>query len=348
MRRRAFLASVGLLAGCPARRDGDGSPAAEPTVTATPAGPPVAPQRVVVENAAERDRFATVVVERDGRTFFSASASLFAGGREVFTDVVSRGGSYDLIVETAGGDRLTDAWTVDDTVDGLSVVLDGDGVDAWRTARCTPDCAAARGGEGVDLPLVGDGQGRWYSAGDVVLRNPTAGPRTARLELLLDGERLLDYRYRVPARCDLVIPATFRSGIYEVRVEAGGETVSERWHVPEEPRQYVRLSTPLSTTCGPASTVLVLENFDDEPHRIDVTVARDGESVFGARHDLAADGRQVVRPAVDPGLHRVRVAVDGTTTISGDWWTCSRHGLAFVFVDATGDVTFRQSRPEPG
>jgi hypothetical protein len=301
-----------------------------------------------VENAAESDRYVTVVVERDGRTFVSESSSLFAGGREVFTGVVSRGGTYDVVVETAAGDRVTDTWTVEPAVDGLSVVLDGDGVSLWRTARCVPDCAASEGGEAADLPLTGDGRGRWYSAADLVLRNPGETPTQARARVSLDEESILDYRYRVPARTDLAIPTTFRTGLYDVRVDAGGRSLADEWHVPEEPRRYYRLGSAITATCGPAATVLRLENHDERSHRLAVSVARDGTPRFTDQRVLDADEAVALRPAVDPGRYRVTVEMDGTRSVQGDWWACSRHGFATAFVDATGDLTFRQSLPAPG
>lgn len=346
MDRRALLASLtAALAGCPASPEGvelDGSsptPTRTPASTPTPAGPPVGPQRVTVRNTTSRPEFVTVVVEADGRTFFVESLDLPSGTQLTFGDVVARGGTYAVLVETDGGTRTRYRWRVEEGLDGLVVTL-ADGISFWRTARCRPGCALATGGERPDLPLVGDGSLRWYGAAGVVLRNPRDGAVAVDLGVDLDGETILRHGYRVPPGSQVVVPVTFRSGEYRVRVGVDGRTLEREWPVPEMPQRYVTLADPVDFGCGPANTVIRADNRDGERHRLRMVVRRDGGVRFDETFELAPGGTREVEPVSESGRYEVRFETDAGASLEGTWWTCPPRGPGSVLISATGEVLF--------
>jgi hypothetical protein len=293
-----------------------------------------------VGNTHATTEFVTVVVEAAGETVFVESRELVPGERHTLGDVLSTGGTYDVIVETAAGDRATYRWTVVDGLDGLAVTL-ADGIDVVRTVRCGPDCALA-GGDATDVPLVGDGTGRWYAPARIVLTNPSTETVPASMTVSLYDSTLLDYRYRLPRETQVVVPVTYRSGRYRVRVETAAGRVAGDWLVPEVPTRVVDVST-LSVGCGPANTQLRVENDDNRPHVLDVEVERDGERRFSERYTLAPGDRQTVVPVGESGRYTVRLRLDDRMERTWTWWACPPHGPATLAVDATGTPTFRQA-----
>ena len=300
----------------------------------------MSPQSVSVGNTHATTEFVTVVVEAAGETVFVESRELVPGERHTLGDVLSTGGTYDVIVETAAGDRATYRWTVVDGLDGLAVTL-ADGIDVVRTVRCGPDCALA-GGDATDVPLVGDGTGRWYAPARIVLTNPSTETVPASMTVSLYDSTLLDYRYRLPRETKVVVPVTYRSGRYRVRVETAAGRVAGDWLVPEVPTRVVDVST-LSVGCGPANTQLRVENDDNRPHVLDVEVERDGERRFSERYTLAPGDRQTVVPVGESGRYTVRLRLDDRMERTWTWWACPPHGPATLAVDATGTPTFRQA-----
>ncbi|WP_152039767.1 hypothetical protein [Salinigranum salinum] len=353
--RRGLLALVATgLAGCggfagggggEGEPDGDGNQVARRTTTrrtnapATPTGPPVSPQSISIGNTHATTEFVTVAVEFAGETVFVESRELVSGERHTLEDVLATGGTYDVVVETADGDRTTYRWDVIAELDGLAVTL-ADGIDVVRTVRCEPgvDCAVEAGGDRLDAPLVGDGTGRWYAPAQVVLTNP--GPPTeATLAVSLFGRTLLDVRYRIERETQIVVPLTYRSGTYRVVVETPDGRVDDDWHVPEEPSQVVDVST-LDVGCGPANTAMRVENRDDATHVVDVGVERNGVERFAGRYALDPGERREVVPVSDSGRYVVRLRVDGGAEETRTWWSCPPQGPVTVTVDGTGGVAF--------
>jgi hypothetical protein len=305
-----------------------------------PSGPRVRNQSISVGNPRAEPAFVTVAVEFRGSTAFVESLELVPGERRTVRTPIDRGGRYDVVVETADGDRATYRWEVVEGLDGLAVTLT-DGISVLRTVRCGADCAAFESGERLDEPLVGDGSPRWYAPAQVVLRNP--GPSTeAGLSVALDGEALVGARYRVAHGARVVVPLTYRSGTYRVAVETRGERVAGAWRVPEEPSRVVDLST-LTVGCGPANSQLRVENGDGETHAVTVTVERDGEVVFGERFVLNPGGGATVVPVDESGRYEVGIRLDGGSETRATWWSCPPNGPATVAVDATGRVALRQT-----
>jgi hypothetical protein len=149
------------------------------------------------------------------------------------------------------------------------------------------------GGTAGDLPLIGDGTGRWYAPASLRLDNPTETDRE--VGVAVDGDDpseagLLDYRYLVPRNTGLTVPLAYRSGRYTVRVTDGDVTRRTRWPVPEVPVRYVTLGPgPPAYGCGPAVTTLRVSNLDGDPHRVTVTVVGTADGGAG-RGDGGTDG----------------------------------------------------------
>ncbi|WP_318568223.1 hypothetical protein [Salinigranum marinum] len=340
-RRLLALLSTGV-AGCGgAARGGEprtpAGPASGPEPTRT--GPSVSPQSVSVGNTRPTRQFVTVAVERAGETRFVESRELVPGERHTTGDVLSTGGTYDAVVDTADGSRTTYRWTVVDELDGLAVTL-ADGIDVVRTVRCGPDCALGDG-ERLDAPLVGDGSARWYAPAQVVLANPGASAE-AEVTVSLDGRTLVDARYRVPHETQVVVPLTYRSGTYRVGVETAAGGVVGDWRVPEEPSRVVDFST-LAVGCGPGNTQLRIENDDDRSHAVRVAVEREGTVRFAERYRLDPGERRAVVPVAASGRYEVCLRSAGGTERTWTWWACPPHGPATAAVDATGTATFSQS-----
>jgi hypothetical protein len=357
-RRRVLALAPTLVAGCGERiddgrtgeeggngtgSDGEGDGArrtAAPSRDRTASRQSTSPQEITVENAHGTTEFVTVAVESEEGTVFVESRELVPGERHTARDVLAMPGSYDVIVETAAGNRATYCWEVVDGLDGLAVTL-AEGIEFVRTVRCGPDCAVADAGESVDVPLVGDGSARWYAPARVVLTNPGAATDAA-LTVSLDGRTVVDYRYRVARETRVVVPLTYRSGTYRVIVETPAGRTTGDWRVPEEPSRVVDVST-LDVGCGPANTTLRLENADDRPHAVGLRVEHDGTVRFVGEYRLAPDERRTVVPVVESGRYDVSLRVDGGREETWAWWSCPPHGPATVLVDATGTATFGQA-----
>lgn len=347
LRRRRLLALFPiLLAGCgeasertSTRTSEPTSGSARPASTPTPTGPRVRRQSIAVGNTRPEPQFVTVAVEFEGETVFVESRELVPSERHTMRTPIDRAGTYDVVVETAGGDRTTYAWQVDDGLDGLAVTLTA-GIDLIRTVRCDLGCPAVLGGDRLDEPLVGDGSPRWYAPAEVVLRNPGTAVEAV-LSVSLDGESLVDARYRVARESRVVVPLTYRSGTYQVAVDVNGERVVSEWRVPEEPTRVVDL-TSLAVGCGPTNSELRVENYDDDTHTVDVSVERDGDVRFTEQFRLGPDERRAVVPVRDSGRYEVRWQVDGGVEGTETWWSCPPHGTATLLVDATGTAALSQ------
>lgn len=373
MQRRRLVASlVGLcglsgLAGCdalpvggpdvergatsvpPPRTARDAADASDGPVTATRPG---LEQTVTVANPHPSGAYVTVVVEPTGgadtggaRAAFVRSFGVVSGERRTVPVDLPEPGGYRVVVETASGLRDSFEWTVEESLDGLAALLADDGVAFWRTVRCGSDCALARVRTAADLPLVGDGSGRWYAPASVVLRNPASDSATPSLSVALDGRTVLDADYDVPAGAAVEVPVSFRSGTYEVTVASGGDARTGRWLVPEEPSRVVDLPA-LSFGCGPANTELRVVNGDEREHRVDVAVydADRSRRLYAGREILAPGESSSVVPVASSGQYAVRVDVDETDPFWSDWWSCPPRGPATVLVDVTGGASLTQSR----
>ena len=391
MDRRTLLSLVAAgatgLAGC-------GSPGGETeTVTETPT-PEEGTEPQTTTPAAERVErelslwnptpdpvFTTVVVTRGGRDIYFDTVDLIPGERNTSRVSVPLGAT-EVLVETDAGIRARSEWTVDGVGDGLEVVLGRDDAEFWGRVACHPsrDCSVADGGEASDLPLVGDGSGRWYAPAGVVVENP-GDEMGARLRVGLSGATLLDRTYRIPSQTRLSVPVTYRTGTYRVVLETDAQTVETEWSVPAEPTKYIDTQSG-AVGCGPANTTLTIANRDDEPHQLALRIESEGEASDGEASDgeasdgeasdreasdgEASDGgaferrfdlepgevREIV-PTTESGPKRVTASIDGGRERDGSaltetWWSCPPRGPASVVVDATGSLTFAAAGPKPG
>jgi hypothetical protein len=339
--RRRFVALLtAAAAGCGGSRGESASTPQKGSRATTTPTEPATRQSVTVGNSHATPEFVTVAVESDGKPLLVESYDVVPGERRTFGEVPAGADAYDVVVETAAGSRSTYRWRPGAELDGLSVTL-ADGIDFLRTVRCGSDCPLVVTGTTVDRPLIGDGTGRWYAPGRVVLANP--GPATeASLAVWLYGESLVDARYRLPRETEVVVPLTFRSGTYRVAVETAAGRVAGDWRVPEEPTRVVDVAT-LDVGCGPATTELRLRNADDRPHTVRVAVERDGDLQFEGEYTLASGERRAVVPVDASGRYTVRFSLDGGAERTGAWWACPPYGTATVLVDATGTAALQRS-----
>ncbi|MDS0294109.1 hypothetical protein [Halogeometricum luteum] len=310
-------------------------------------------QTVSLGNPHATAGYVTVAVESPaGETAFVESLELAPGERRPVVARLPAPGPYRVVAEAVDGRRGTFEWDAEERLDGLSLTLSAEGFEFWRTAVCRGACRLASGG-GEDEggpPLTGSGVGRWYAPASLVLRNPASAARTARVGVELDGRTVLAATYDAPARTQVEIPVTYRTGEYRVRVDidgdgdSDGETLTRPWSVPDQPSLFVDLEGR-TTGCGPANSELVVLNADDEPHAVSVAVESGGdETLFAERWDLAPDERASVVPVEDSGRYGLRVRVDDGDPFYSSWWSCPPRGPATVIVDATGGASVSQSR----
>ncbi|KAB1187561.1 MULTISPECIES: hypothetical protein [Haloferax] len=355
MNRRALLSLVAAgvtgLAGCgspegetetetPTPEEGTG----DSTVT-TPAQERV--ERVLsVWNPTPDSVFTTLVVSRDGRDVYFENLDLVPGERSTSRVDVPLGDA-EVLIETDTGVRASSAWTVDDARDGLEVVLSRESAEFWGMVSCPPGraCSVDQGGEAVDLPLVGDGSGRWYAPAGVVVENP--GSETAtRLRIGLSGSPLLDRTYRVPARTRLSVPVTYRTGEYSVVVETDERTLETTWSVPDEPTKYIDTESG-TVGCGPANSTLTVANRDDEPHQLTVRIETETDT-FEQSIELAPGETRDLVTVTESGPKQVFASLETGAETSGTWWSCPPRGPASIVVDATGSLALRTAGPKPG
>ncbi|KAB1198248.1 MULTISPECIES: hypothetical protein [Haloferax] len=355
MNRRALLslvaASVTGLAGC-------GSPEGE-TETETPTpndGTTVEQTTTPAEERVERQLsvwnttpspvFTSVGVTRGGRDVYFETIDLVPGERNT-NRVDLPLGETAVVVETDTGIRATTAWTVGGVRDGLEVVLGRESAEFWGRVSCDPnrECSIADGGEEPDLPLVGDGSGRWYAPAGVVVENP-GSETTARLRVDLFGTTLLERTYRIPSETRLSVPITYRTGTYRVVLETDDVTVDTPWLVPDEPTKYVDTESG-AVGCGPANTTLTLENRDDQPHRLSLRIESETDT-FEQELDLVPGETRDLVPVVESGPKQVFARLETGVEASGMWWSCPPRGPASIVIDATGSVALRSAGPKPG
>jgi hypothetical protein len=375
--------ATGGLAGCNALRDagpfGD-DPTERPTRTPrpTPAGPPVPEQTIEVANDRAESVYLTVAVvapgsgdgasdpdegsERgdtatpavdpdataapdDARTVFVDSATVPAGREATFPNVLRTAGEYEVVVETAEGERVTHTWRATEDFYGLSVSL-GEGVSFRNAARCGPDCPLSLGGESGDvdqLPLIGDGSGRWYSPATLFVTNPTGTDREVGLRLSLRDETLFDYRYALPGGSRVSIPASYRSGDYDLRVTPErGESVEDVWPVPAVMERHVTLGESVALGCGRATAELQFRNADRDRRAVAVTIRRNGERLYRGTVNLGPDEHRTLSPVSGSGRYEVSLRSDSGSRTTGTWWACPPHGPAAVLIDSSGQLFFRQ------
>jgi hypothetical protein len=352
MDRRALLALVPtVLAGCGGLElgsDAGEDPATEPTTarpTATDAagrrtagstsqsvgGPPRA---VRVANDTPNPAYVSVVVADGETTRFIESGEVPAGESRSFGDFAVEPGTYDVVVETAAGRRTTRTWRVADggAETELAARVESDGIHLVERAYCELDCP----------PVSQGGTTTWddrpRARGRVELRNEGGAARTVRMRLVADDDRLAEYEYAVPAGTTLVVPAYGRGSNYRVEVRRGGDWRAFDWGVGDGERLYVDLTaTDARFRCGWRNRDLRVRNADDVPHRLDVAVTTDGETLFEETYELDA-GAETLDPSVveNAGQYEFRIRSDRGAEASYVWNVCPPRGPVWVVVDDEG------------
>lgn len=360
MRRRRLLATLPFvtgLSGCGGLAfDADeATPTPTTTGTARPTSESEPPddarsQFVSVKNTRSSDVYLTLVVE--GESTFVESLELFPGEEVRFPVVVGADGEREVVLETTDGERATYQWQPAAALDGLATYLTTGGVEFWRHVRCLSGCAVDEGGESADLPLIGDGSGRWYAPASVVVRNPAGGSKSVDLGVSLRGESLLAKRYRLLGESQLSVPISYRTGEYTVEVTVDGRTLTNQWPVPDVPQRHVTLGEGVEFGCGPADTTLALSNRDSEPHTLVVEIRRDDQAVFERRVRLDAKTERRLTSVARSGPYEVVVERDpeesDSSRTTATWWSCPPRGPATIVVNAAGGVSLQQGGPRPG
>lgn len=373
MRRRTVLAGVaglsGLtgLAGCAlfpvdgwnpedarATRSTEAfapSEASTPYRDSDPADNVFRARAVRVENRTRRERYVTVAVDEGDRMVALRNATVPAGATVSHPDLVAKRGSYTLTVDTAAGATAVREFVVSEGVGDLTVVLGNDGIATRQTARCRPGCPPLSTGGFVAEVLRPETTVRRRGVGRLLVRNVGTETRRVRVRLWSDresvGERLLDYRYRVPVGLRLVLPIVAVGGRYEVAVSVDDRTLRRPWHVPAESAVEFGVGTGVSAVCdavsgwstrtyGPFRLGRIV-NEDDEDHHLYVSVHHRGSVALDDHYVLEA-GETVDVGFETPALSDVELVArtgDGEDLVA-TWTHCPPPGELVLVVDEDG------------
>jgi hypothetical protein len=289
---------------------------------------------VRVANDTPDPAYVSVVVTDGEATRFIESGEVPAGEARAFGDFAVEPGTYDVVVETAAGRRTTRTWRVGDaaTETELAARVEPDGVHLVERAYCELDCP----------PVSQGGTTAWadrpQARGRIELRNEGEAARAVRMRLVAGGDRLAEYEYAVPAGTTLVVPAYGRGSNYRVEVRRGGDWRAFDWGVGDGERLYVDVTAAGARfRCGWRNRDLRVVNADDVPHRLDVAVATDGETLFAETYELDAGG-ETLDPSVveNAGQYEFRIRSDRGEEASYVWNVCPPRGPVWVVVDEEG------------
>lgn len=390
MDRRRFLSTVcvtgvsSLLAGCEAldgvvsggaqTTPGDGTENAtrEARTTASPkartttrdASVEELPEArsLVVRSRIDTARSLRLRVIDDGSDVFEQEVEAAAGAVLRRRNVVRSGGRYRVLVEPLAVSDASPSsfqWRVQESFGDLEILLTEDGVRYAQQVACTPACEpVSRDGTAPSLPYTTNST-RLFDPARIELHNPTAEPRTARVNVTDGDKTVLAYTYEVPPGLRPTIPVIGSTGSYDVSVSTAGSSRQYDWKVPEQPRLFVRLGETLRVDCGRVSGTVLMQNKHDSNQRMTVTVERD-EQVITERTVALFSGEIARIPDATEGAgqYQVRAGAEkvdgdddpleddrlsGTETDSesdatSDWFVCEGSAVAEVDVEATGLV----------
>jgi hypothetical protein len=300
-------------------RGGDGDAVAEP-------------HGVVVENDSGRERYVTAVVTTAaGAELLVASRTVGDEATERFPGLVATAGTYDVVVETADGERVERAWRVDEARGDLRVRLDRE-PSALTVARCDPECPPlSTGGDRLTYD-AGSARGTFY----VENRRDATLPVT--VELASAYRRVLRYEYDVPPAVRVAVPAVgWGEPEYRATVVADGTTATERWRRADGDRMYAVVDDGTRFLCDTHVRDLRVTNRTDRRRDLSVTVRGDGEPTFESRFDVPASSRlrrrNVVPPASRYGF--ALSTADGESR-SFQWDICPSRGAIEVVLGDGG------------
>jgi hypothetical protein len=374
---RALLGTVGLgsVSGCNALVDsnatttpaeaaaspasGDSRPSSPAdatrasTATAEPyhtAGAPLLdrPRGVHVRNLGSTERFLTAIVSDDEREVFADSAPIPAGETASFPGLLATAGTYDVLVETADGDRGRYEWEVDEALDDLWVDLTP-GLSFRRPVLCLTDCAFAVVGEGDDSDGDGDDQVVAYDvpadldvaaalgrAPALALDNDAPESRRVRLHVWQAGTLHFASTFVLPADVRLLVPVSPANRRYDVVVRtADGEAIYD-WQPTVRTTLYASVAETPTFRCGYADHDVQVRNETDRARRVVVRVLTGDETLFERAFELDPREAETVPSAVDPaGPFRFEVEV-GSETERYNWVRCAPNGPIVVAVRDDG------------
>ncbi|SFR51607.1 hypothetical protein [Halogeometricum limi] len=297
------------------------------------------PRGVVVRNVGVESRFATVVVARGDETVFVESADYApqgTGRTRRYPELVARRGTYEVYVETGDGATGRGVLRVDDVHDDAVVEL-GPAVRVRQTVRCAPDCGAiSRGGDAKPF-----GNPRWpevdaWAGYTVTVANAGENTHDVRVVFDVDGETVLDYRYRPPRGTVLGFPTVPPLRRLRVTVEANGD----RWRGRLDEDRSVALPLAVDgdgvrVDAWPDAGADLRVRNERGPRTVTVTLTRSGNRVAEWSGELDENGTATVDDFVPgPGLYRVVMTLgdggDGGARTSTRSVVVTRHGLLLV------------------
>ncbi|WP_129112873.1 hypothetical protein [Halegenticoccus tardaugens] len=269
MRRRVILAAVTAgLAGCSTRLfddpSADGSTPGTADASTDAPGAVALPYRsddpddnldrprgIEVQNATDRDQYATVAVEtEDGRTVLYENESVEAHGATSYADLAAKISVYPTVFETEEGARTAFDWVVGPTASKLFVGITDDRIYTEQHVLCDPAARPIRAsGEAVDLPFEGEGG---KEAGDGGSGGEADGGERRdgadRTDGPLDADSAFGYvdetqRYTT-AGVVLQNPSEERRNVRVAAADGGRTLVDYRYEVPAG----VGLSVPIART----------------------------------------------------------------------------------------------------
>jgi hypothetical protein len=353
--RRALLAALAPLAGCSALSGADERATATETPTATPeptgslpltAADPSAnvdsPRGIEVRNRRSVATFVTVVVEHEGETLFTESESVAADRTWHVDDLVARTGIYRVIVEAETGERAVHGWVVGERWGEWDLIasLTPAGVETQQVGICAPDCPPLRArGESDALPRENPSDPGREVSGAVTLRNDRNRTVAASLRVAVDGDRIVDYTYDLPAGVEVIVPVARSDGVYDLAVAAADRTVERRWHVPEEPfPRFVVGDTGAAPACEASDTRVTRVSNSRQAETTVGVALRSGDAPGVARTETLGPGES--RPIglrVGPGETALSVFVDGERRLTAEWTICPGGPVRIILV---GDTVF--------
>ncbi len=369
---RALLGTVGIgsLSGCNALGGSDattpGEAAASPesgepqpsspadasnasATTAEPyrtAGAPLLdrPRGVHVRNLGSTERYLTVVVSDHERDVFADSASIPAGETASFTGLLATAGTYDVLVETADGDRGRYEWEVRAELDDLWVDLTPT-LSFRRPVLCLADCAFAVAGVddgdddqavAYDVPADLDVAAALGRAPALALDNDDAGSRRVRLHVWQAGSLHFASTFVLPADVRLLVPVYPANRRYDVVVRTpDGEAIYD-WQPTVRTTLYASVAGPPTFRCGYADHDVRVRNETDRTRRVVVRVLTGDETLFERAFELDPREVETVPSVVDPaGPFRFEVETERGTE-RYNWVRCAPNGPIVVAVSDDG------------
>jgi hypothetical protein len=358
MQRRRFVGlSLGLvgLPGCDARQSGEratGSTGAERTadasVSATATATPNSerpyrasdgqsldrPRGITLTNVGTQSRFFTLVVSDGDSDVFVDSRSLDEDGRVSFDGLVATTGTYDVLLETADGQRRSHEWEVSETFDKLAVDV-GSSVTFRQTAVCTPDCPPLSASDSGDT----DANAPVDAADDrksIVVDNDTDAQRTVTLRLTAGVATVVDETYEVPPDVRLVVVVPEERFRYRVELESEDTSRRYEWLSGRGDRLYVSLGGEVGISCTRRAKDLLVINETEADREVTVVGVTDGEQSVDETVSVGAM-RETRVPEAVPAAGSYRFVVEtGERRESYEWSVCPPPGPVTVTVKEEG------------